>query len=99
MRPKPFSFNVSGIAALCKEAAQTIPEMDPAFTTPSERRTAARAILRHKLHTTNNTVTHGGLHQLYEELHGKGGAQGAELNKVKLVLKESFEDLLDAVSA
>lgn len=99
MRPKPF--NASGIAAVYKEASPTVQAMDPAFTTPSERRSAARAILHHKLHTNNDAVAsgaHNGLHRFYKELHGKGGAQGVKLDKVKLVLKETFEDFLDTVS-
>lgn len=100
MHPKPFT--ASGIAAVCKEAARTIPEMNPAFTTPSERRTAARAILRHKLHANNDAVAsgaHGGLHRFYGELHGRDSdAQSVEPGKVKLVLRETFEDFLDAVS-
>lgn len=99
MRPTPF--NASGIATVRSKAALTIPDMDPAFSTPSESRSAARAILRHKLHTKNKTTTSGasdGLHPFYMELHGRGHAQGVEFQEATLIVKDSFHDLLDAVS-
>lgn len=87
-------FNASTIATL------QVP--DPAFLTASEGRAGARAILRHKLHTEGNMTVmsgiNGGLPPLYKELHGDGSAKGKELQGIRLVLKESFRDLLNAVS-
>lgn len=95
MRP---TFNASGIAAVCSHSTLQSREFDPAFTTAQERRAGARAILRHNLHTKGNAVANGGLPQTYKELHGLGNAKGVELQEVKLVLKETFHDLLDTVS-
>lgn len=99
MRTGPF--NASGVAAVYSEATQTVPEMNPALSTFAERQSAARAILRHNFHTSNDAATSGakgGLDARYRELHGNGNAQGVELEKVTRYLKESFQDLLDAVS-
>lgn len=100
--PRPGPFTPAAIAAVRREASQTIPDMDPAFTTASEGRCAARAILRHNVHSNNDAVASGasgGLHPRYKELHGKGSARGIELSQITAVVKETFEDLLDAVSA
>lgn len=35
---------------------------------------------------------------MYGELHGNGNTTGVELEDVKLILSESFGDLLDTVS-
>lgn len=63
----------------------------------SERQAAARAILRHKCHISDGQ-TFPTIHPSYLELHGIGEAEGGELKKIKTVLKDSFHDLLDAVS-
>lgn len=96
------AFNASTIAMTSSENARQFPELDPAFLTASEGRAGTRAVRRHKLHTKGNAAVtseiDGGLPRPYKELHGKGGAKGKELQGIKLVLKESFQDLLDAVS-
>lgn len=99
--PRPGPINPSAISAVRNEASKIVPEMDPAFVTSSESRSAARAILRHQLHAKNDAVisgASGGLHRFYVELHGKGGAQKRKLDDAISVVKESFGDLLDAVS-
>lgn len=88
-------YNATGIAAISTKAAapETLP--DPAFSTHSERRSAVRAILRHKLHTKSDAVKNGadgGLDPRFKDVHGRGNAQ-----ETMLLLKESFNDLLDAV--
>lgn len=89
-------YNATGIAAICSQAAHAAGlEMDPAFSTSSERRSAARAILRHKLHAKNDAVKNGasgGLDLWFKDLHGRGNTQ-----ETMLLLKDSFNDLLDAV--
>lgn len=98
--PRP-GINPSTIAAVRNEASKSVPELDPAFLTSSESRSAARAILRHQLHANNDAVisgTSGGLHRFYTELHGKGVVQRKKLDNAISVVKESFGDLLDAVS-
>lgn len=95
------AFIASTLGTTYSENALQAPELDPAFLTESERRAGARAILRHKLHTKGDVATsetNGGLPQLYKELHGNGGAKGKELQKIRLVLKDTFQDLLNAVS-
>lgn len=66
----------------------------------SERHAAARGILHHKCHVLDGqtSATTDGLHPSYLELHGIGEAKGNELGEMKTVLKDSFHDLLDAVS-
>lgn len=65
----------------------------------SERRAAARGILRHKQHTAQlANITKGGLHPLYLELHGRGQAKDGELREINTVLSDTFNDLLDTVS-
>lgn len=91
------SYNNVGIATICSQAAQYGgPEMDPAFLTHSERRSAARAILRHKLHAKNDAVkngANGGLDPRFKDLHGRGNTKDSTM----ILLKDSFNDLLDAV--
>lgn len=88
------AFNVPSIAAM----SSSVIASDAGFS-HSEKRAAARAILRHNIHIDNNSGTrHGGLNRWYDDLHGKGNAEGAELEDIKAVTNETFRDVLDAVS-
>lgn len=93
--PTPLSFNASSIATLCT----SIFKFNPRFTL-SEKRAAARAILRHNVHidASARAIPRGGLDRRYCGLHGKGNAQGVELEEITNVTKEVFRDLLDSVS-
>lgn len=97
VRSMHLPFNASGIAAICSRRTLQIrgKGLDP---TALEGRAVARTILRHNWHTTKSVAANDGLPQPYKELHGQGNAKGVELQAIKLVLKESFDDLLDAVS-
>lgn len=86
------SFDVSTIASIAKASTGR-------GLTNSEKRASARAIIRHQIHTTSSSKSEsGGLHPMYGELHGNGNTTGVELEDVKLILSESFGDLLDTVS-
>ncbi|KAG6914523.1 hypothetical protein DXG01_016788 [Tephrocybe rancida] len=67
----------------------------------SARSAAARAILRHGLHTTNHLAVErtGGLHPMYISLHGRGEMQGDELKELLELISDLQKDLLDAISA
>lgn len=94
--PSAFSHQLlssSGIAALYTSM------VDSGFS-PDERRVGARAILRHRLHQSDQSITRkeNGLHPMYTDLHGRGDRKGEELDEIKRVLKDSFGDVVEAVS-
>jgi hypothetical protein len=73
----------------------------PSDVPPSQRRTAARAILRHHAHADNNHCEvrkPSGLHPSYIALHSPGDGDLAEQAEIKYMLRESLADVLDAVS-
>lgn len=82
----------AGIAAVFCSAIM------PGFSS-SERRAAARGLLRHKQHEDRRAPrTKDGLDPAYLELHGRGNAKDKELGEIKMVLTDTFCDLLDVVS-
>lgn len=87
------SFNASSIAAVCSSF----------FSYPglslSEKRAAARAILRHNIHidASPRAIPNGELDPRYRDIHGIGDARGIELGEINAVTSEVFRDVLDAV--
>lgn len=57
-------------------------------------------MLRHNIHidACKVSIPNGGLDPRYRELHGRGDAQGIELEEIKAVTNEAMRDVLDAVS-
>jgi hypothetical protein len=88
-----YVFSPSGIAAISTSMINTAFCMD-------ERRAAARAILRYRQHMEDHFSTRedGGLYPTYIDLHGHGDRQAEELDEIKMVVKESMDDVFDAVS-
>ena len=86
-------FNPSGIAAAY------VSMLGSDFSS-TEKQAAARAIVRHNQHATSysKTRTDGGLHPMYLELHGLGGASEQEHQDNKMLLEASKSDVFDTVS-
>lgn len=92
---KALSFNAPSIATLASSL------IDPKLGfSQSEKRAAARALLRHNIHLDGRArpTEPGGLDPRYRDLHGEGNAVGIEFDEIKAVGSETFRDLLDAVS-
>jgi hypothetical protein len=90
-----YKLTSSGIAAIYSSHFY-----DTEFSS-TERRAAARAIIRHQKHVDNEHITvrnAGGLHPMYVALHGQGEGNQQEQNEIKMVLSESLDDVFDSVS-
>lgn len=86
-------FNAASIAAMSSSVITS-----KGFS-QSEKRAAARAILRHNLHIDNETYAHdSGLNRLYIDLHGESDANDDELKDIRAITNDTFRDVLDAVS-
>lgn len=93
-QPEQLAFNASTIAAISSSVITS-----KAGFSRSEKRTAARAILRHNMHIDNDPGTRNArLHPWYINLHGKGNAKGVEMEEIKIITNETFRDFLDTVS-
>lgn len=87
-------FNAASIAAMSSSVITS-----KAGFSQSEKRAAARAILRHNLHIDNETYAHdSGLNRLYIDLHGESDANDDELKDIRAITNDTFRDVLDAVS-
>jgi hypothetical protein len=66
----------------------------------AERCAGSRAILRYQQHKKDHheTRTAGGLHPMYIDLNGLGHARMQEREDIDMLLKETLDDLFDAVS-
>lgn len=96
----PIVFNASTIASTM---VSLFSGANATSFSPSEKRTASRALLRHQIYanepagTIDDDGDSKGLGRMYKQLHGKGNAKGVELKEIKSVLTESFNDVLEAV--
>jgi hypothetical protein len=86
-------YNPSGLAAVC------VSHLGSGLS-PGELRAGARASIRHQKHLNDHSLTkrNGGLHPMYLDLHGLGGASAKELQENDMLVKETQQDVFDAVS-
>lgn len=82
-----------------KISAMLVATTDAVYPSP-ERCSGARAVLRHGQSLSNNLKTRkpGGLHPMYLDVHGHGDKKGHEMDEIRDLLKDSQDDVLDAVS-
>lgn len=85
--------NISAISTHLSEATQVL--------SPSQRLAAARATIRHRLHSDQSDLASqspNGLHPMYFMLHGRGDGDDVEIEERQQVLAETLADVFDAVS-